>query len=358
MGIQAQGWFAQSGGGPLKKDSLQVPDPGAGEVVLAVEACGLCHTDLGFASAKVAPKHALPLVLGHEMVGRILEAGPGAESWKGKNVIVPAVLPCGDCAFCRAGRGNACPRQKMPGNDIHGGFASHTLLPAASLVAVDSSFSGAKFRALGVVADAVSTAYQAVKRSGVGKGDVAVVIGTGGVGAFAVQIARALGAHVLAADVRQDRLELMTKGGAEATFLVEGEDVKKLRQAIGDLGKKHSVPSFRQFVFECSGNAKAQSLAFGALPHAGTLAFVGYTIDKVQVRLSNLMALDATAFGTWGCPPGLYPEVLAMIQSGAITLDSFIEEAPMHKINELLDAMAEHKLDKRMVLVPDFGSST
>ena len=119
-----------------------------------------------------------------------------------KPVLVPAVLPCGECDFCRAGRGNACPHQKMPGNDIHGGFSSHMMVPAAPLVPLDGAPEGFPLDDLSVVADAVSTAYQAALRADLCAGDLAVVVGAGGVGGFLVQIARALGARVVACDVK------------------------------------------------------------------------------------------------------------------------------------------------------------
>ena len=142
MSINASGWFAVSGGGPLVKNAVPDMKPGPDDVVVQVAACGLCHTDLGFAQGKVAPKHALPLVLGHEIVGTGVACGDRATQWKNARVLVPAVLPCGKCAWCQEGRGNACPNQKMPGNDIHGGFASHVVVPAAPLVRVEG-FDGA-----------------------------------------------------------------------------------------------------------------------------------------------------------------------------------------------------------------------
>jgi 6-hydroxycyclohex-1-ene-1-carbonyl-CoA dehydrogenase len=353
MGFKAEGWFAQPGGGDLVRGPVALDAPASGEVIVEVDACGLCHTDLGYASGQVAPKHPLPLVLGHEVVGRVVAHGSASTSWAGARVLVPAVLPCGDCPFCAEGRGNACQRQKMPGNDIHGGFASHLLVPAAPLVRIEG-FEGGAFRALGVVADAVSTAYQAVKRASLKRGDIAVVVGVGGVGAFLAQIAKALGAHVIACDVSPARLELAQKHGAERTFLVGTDSARDLKRFLADFAKELRVPSLHQQIFECSGHVNGQSLAYAALPHGGTVTFVGYTIEKVQVRLSNLMALDATAHGSWGCPPQLYPEVLRLIREGAIQLDPFLDEAPMSRINELLLAMGEHRLERRMVLVPDF----
>ncbi|MGD2114334.1 MAG: alcohol dehydrogenase catalytic domain-containing protein, partial [Acidobacteriota bacterium] len=156
---EANGYFLETPGEPLVHRPLEIPTPGPGEALVEVAACGLCHTDLGFADGSVQTRHPLPLVLGHEITGRVVDTGPGAEGLDGTPVLVPAVLPCGECEFCRAGRANACPRQKMPGNDVHGGFASHVLVPAAPLVSLDGAPTGISLEEISVVADAVSTAY-------------------------------------------------------------------------------------------------------------------------------------------------------------------------------------------------------
>ena len=118
---------------------------------MEVIACGLCHTDLGYADASVPTKKGIPIVLGHEAVGRVVAAGKNFESLVGSTVLVPAVLPCGECPFCLAGRGNACPNQKMPGNDINGGFSTHFLVPARPLIKIGAGFSS-NVAALSVVA--------------------------------------------------------------------------------------------------------------------------------------------------------------------------------------------------------------
>ena len=136
----AEAYFLDTPATPLAQRDLPLDDPGDGEVVVEVAACGLCHTDLSFAGGSVAPRHPLPLVLGHEITGTVAAAGAGAEHLQGRRVMVPAVLPCGDCAFCAAGRGNACPNQKMPGNDIHGGFASHITVPMSAAFLTNSAY--------------------------------------------------------------------------------------------------------------------------------------------------------------------------------------------------------------------------
>lgn len=131
--MKAEAYFLDAPGEALAKPEYELPSPGPKEALVEVLACGLCHTDLAFANGSVGTKHPLPLVLGHEVTGKVTAAGDDFVHLLGDNVVVPAVLPCGECAFCQAGRGNACPKQKMPGNDIHGGFATHLVVPAGAL---------------------------------------------------------------------------------------------------------------------------------------------------------------------------------------------------------------------------------
>jgi 6-hydroxycyclohex-1-ene-1-carbonyl-CoA dehydrogenase len=352
METRAGAYFLDAPGAPLAHRALPLPAPGPGECLVEVRACGLCHTDLGFADGSVKPKHALPLVLGHEVVGTVVATGPDAGDRLGRPVVVPAVLPCGRCEFCRTGRGNACPAQRMPGNDIHGGFATHLLVPAAPLVPVDDAPPGFALEELSVVADAVSTAYQAVRRACVAAGDAVFVVGAGGVGSFVVQIARALGARVLACDVSAERLEVAARHGAEATLDVRDQEPAAVRKRAHGIVGEWTVPTLRWRAFECSGTPQGQALAFGLLSRGATLVQVGYSATPVELRFSNLMAFDATVHGTWGCPPEAYPEVLRLVYEGKVALAPFVERAPMSRINGLLDDMAHHRLARRMILDP------
>jgi 6-hydroxycyclohex-1-ene-1-carbonyl-CoA dehydrogenase len=349
MGIESEAFFLEQVAAPLQQRSLKLDAPGATEAIVEVAACGLCHTDLGFARGEVAPRHALPLVLGHEIVGTVIEAGDAVKSWVGKRVLVPAVMPCGECAFCRAGRGNACPAQKMPGNDIHGGFARHVLVPARSIISLEAAPASINIDALSVVADAVSTAYQAVIRSELSEGDVAFVVGGGGVGGYVAQIAKALGAHVTVCDVHPERLAELT---ADHKVDVKGREPRDVRKELFGMAKQWGVPSLRWRVFECSGVAAGQTLAYTLLSQAATLMIVGFTRETVNVRLSNLMAFDATVHGTWGCPVEAYPDVLNLIYEGRVLIEPFVERGPMSALNDYLDALEAHRLEKRMVLSP------
>ncbi len=351
--MTATGYYLTAPSEPLALRPLTLPDPGPDEVVLEVEACGLCHTDLSFANGSVRPRHALPLVLGHEITGRVVAAGDRYRQLEDRPVLVPAVLPCGHCAFCRAGRSNACPDQKMPGNDIDGGFATHVLVPAAPLVPLDDAPPGFPLAELAVVADAVSTAYQAIRRAGLAAGDAVFVVGAGGVGGFLIQIACALGARVVACDISSDRLVAATSIGAEHTVDITGRDTREVRGELRNVAGGWGIPSFRQRIFECSGTAPGQTLAYALLGPAATLMVIGYTPEKLSLRLSNLMAFDASVHGTWGCPPEVYPQILKLIYDGSVVLSPFVDHAPMSDLDRLLDDMAHHRLTRRMILHPE-----
>lgn len=353
--MQVVGWSFTTPKGPLVRESREEA-PAAGEVLVEVAGCGVCHTDLGFFYDGVPTRHPLPLTLGHEISGKILAVGAGAEAWIGREVVVPAVIPCGTCRACREGRGSICPRQIFPGNDVHGGFASHVRVPARGLCPVPDlrdrkrNPHGIDLASLSVVADAVSTPYQAIERSGLAHGDVAVFVGAGGVGGFGIQIAAARGAHVIAIDVDERRLQQMKQHGATATF--PAGDARELKKLVGAFAKERDVPTWRTFVFETSGSKSGQETAFVLLGHGGFLSVVGYTPAKVELRLSNLMALDATAQGNWGCLPGHYPAIVDLVLAGAIAVKPFVEHRPLSSINQTFADLHEHKVSRRVVLVP------
>ena len=129
MHVDAMGYALTKVGAPLQRREFTL-QPSADDVIVEVAGCGVCHTDLSFWHYGVPTKHELPLVLGHEISGNVVD---GPDELKGKPVIIPAVLPCGDCSLCHSGRSNICQNQKMPGNDFNGGFSSHIVVPAKYL---------------------------------------------------------------------------------------------------------------------------------------------------------------------------------------------------------------------------------
>jgi 6-hydroxycyclohex-1-ene-1-carbonyl-CoA dehydrogenase len=295
--------------------------------------------------------------LGHEVAGVVREIGAGADpALVGRPVVVPAVLPCGDCELCRAGHRRICRRQVMPGNDRDGGFASHVVVPARFLCPVpDAALAAHELWELAVVADAISTPFQAVKRSELAAGDLAVFVGVGGIGIHGVQIAAAAGAVVVAVDVDDRKLEQALAAGARGAVNVRGAAPKEIRKLVKAEADRLGAPPFLWKVFETSGTRAGQETAFGLLGFGASLAVVGYTMDRVEVCLSNLMAYDAVARGNWGADPLIYPELLDWIGAGRIGVRPFVESHPLDRINEVLRAAQQGELVKRAVMVPGYS---
>ncbi len=348
-------WMMVSGEAPLEKVAFDLESPKPDDVVVKVSGCGVCHTDLGFYYDGVRTNQPLPLTLGHEISGIVTEAGENAQEWLGQSVIVPAVMPCGECDACARGKGTICRAQKMPGNDIEGGFASHITVPSRGLCPVDTdqlAKVGLSLADVSVVADALTTPYQAAVQAGVGEGDLVIVNGTGGVGGYAVQVAAAMGATVVAIDVVPEKLAAVAEYGAALTLNARDFDPRSLKKEIIGFAKANGLRTSEWIIMECSGTAAGQAAAFGLLNHGATMCVVGFTMDKLEVRLSNLMAFHARLLGNWGCPPELYPGALELVTSGKVKLLPFVEQRPLDDINEVFQAVHDGKLVRRQILVP------
>ncbi len=350
----AYGYQLTQVGVPLGLAEFPSLEPGPEEVIVKIAGCGVCHTDVGFAVDGVPTRHELPLVLGHEITGWVVAAGEQFQYWEGEPVIVPAVIACGKCPACKAGRPTICRKQFMPGNDGHGGFATHVRVPARGLCPVPNPLPpGISLEALSVVADAVTTPFEAIRRSGLKAGEVAVIVGAGGIGGFGVQIAAALGAKVIAVDIDGDRLELAQQYGASLVLNPDQSNEKELRWNVRSFAEEFAAPGSTLKIFEMSGTAEGQRTAYSFLDFGAYLAIVGYTPKKIEVRLSNLMAFDATAQGNWGCPAEQYPSALKLVLEGKIAIEPFIERHVLEETPEVMEGVARHAFRRRVVLVPN-----
>jgi len=349
----AYGFQLTEPGKPLERVELQPLQPAQNGVIVQIAGCGVCHTDIGFALDGVPTRHSLPLILGHEISGRVVAAGDKASEWLDRAVIVPAVVPCGVCAACAAGRPTICRDQFMPGNHGHGGFATHVQVPANGLCPVpDDLPAGLTLEMLSVVADAVTTPLEAILRAALSPADIAVFVGAGGVGGFGVQLAAALGAEVVAIDIDAKRLDLATRHGASLALDASTTELKEIRKSVRAFVRDLGRPSLGLKIFETSGTPQGQETAYGLLDPGAHLAVVGYTPKKVELRLSNLMAFDATAQGNWGSSPERYPEALQLVLDGKVILEPFVETYPLDQAPSVLQAVAAHEISRRAILVP------
>jgi 6-hydroxycyclohex-1-ene-1-carbonyl-CoA dehydrogenase len=347
-------WMMTAPGAPFERRDLPARPPEPGEAVIEVAGCGVCHTDLSFLYHGVKTRGALPLVLGHEISGIVRAVGAGVDAaLVGRAVVVPAVLPCGECDLCRAGRRTICRKQVMPGNDRNGGFASHVVVPARFLCPVpEKVLATHELWELSVVSDAASTPFEAVKRSGLAAGDLAVLVGAGGIGVYGVQIAAATGAKVIALDIDERKLEQARAAGARSALNVKDMAVKDIRKLVRGEAEKIGAPAHLWKIFEMSGTRAGQETAFSLLGFGASLAIVGFTTDRVEIGLSNLMAYDATVRGNWGADPLIYPELLDWVGDGRVAVKPYIEKHALAEINEVFGEAKRGGFLKRVVLVP------
>ncbi|MFH0730294.1 MAG: 6-hydroxycyclohex-1-ene-1-carbonyl-CoA dehydrogenase [Pseudomonadota bacterium] len=340
--------------GKLLKTEIPIPDLKDGEVLVEVAGCGVCHTDMGYFYDGVPTVVKPPLTLGHEIAGTVVA---GDASWLGKEVIIPAVLPCRKCILCKSGRGNRCLDQNMPGNSlgIYGGFSSHIPVPSIDLCEVKNR-GDIPLSHLAVVADAVTTPYQAAKRADLQPGDNVIVIGiTGGVGQYMGQIAKALGAKTVIGIARhQDKLERALSFGADFVINSTGKDPSAVFKEFRALCKSNGQPSSGWKIFEVTGVKAGQEIALNLLTFTCKLIVVGFGVAKTEYAIGRLMVFDAELIGTWGCLPEYYPIVLDMVMSGKINIESFVETRPMSSIAETFAEAHKAPPMKRIVLTPDF----
>jgi 6-hydroxycyclohex-1-ene-1-carbonyl-CoA dehydrogenase len=331
-------------GKPLTVEEVPTPEPGSGEVLVKVAACGACHTDLHYIDHGVPTFKKPPMILGHETSGTVAALGDAVESWKeGDQVLLPAVYGCGHCSMCRIGRENVCQSMVMFGNHIDGGYAEYILAPAKHLFAMPEDVPLIEGS---VIADAVTTPYHAVvNRAQVKPGDHVVVFGCGGIGINVVQMAAAIGARVIAIDVADEKLEWAAKLGAEETINPTGiERIDKTVRKMTDGGA--------HIAFEAIGLPITQKQAFACLRPGGRFIVVGFASKPMELNTGRTMFLEMEVIGSLGCPPADYPRVLSLVQQGKLKVKELVTaQFPLDQINDAFETLRKGE-GIRSVIVP------
>ncbi len=250
---------------PLELRDVPTPEPGPEQVLVRIEACGLCHTDIHAARGEWPVKPSPPFIPGHEGVGVIERVGPGNSHGLsvGDRVALPWLgYACGDCRYCNSGRETLCPSQLNTGYAINGAFAEYAVGYARHVVRVPAEVSpldAAPLTCAGV------TTYKAVKVSGATSASLVAVFGAGGLGHLAIQYARITGAAVVAVDTNADRLASALELGAEHVVHVGEEDPVAAIQRLGGADAAISTAV----------NPSAFEQAIGSLARGGRLVCVG-----------------------------------------------------------------------------------
>jgi 6-hydroxycyclohex-1-ene-1-carbonyl-CoA dehydrogenase len=317
---------------PLCIEDWPTPSPGAGEILVRVAACGVCHTDLHYIDHGTPTFKTPPLVLGHEIAGTVAALGAGVSGVKaGDHVLLAAVLTCGQCDACRSGRENICEVSRMLGNDIDGGYAEYVVAPAKDAFALPE---GVPLIEGSILADAVTTPYHAVvRRARVAPGDRVVVIGCGGIGLNVVQVANAAGARVIAVDKVAKKLDVARALGAEHTIdaSVESRVDKAVRKLTGQGA---------DVAFEAIGHPATQELAVSCVRTGGRIVLVGYSSENLPLNAGRVMYRELDVIGSLGCRPADYPRVIALAQTGRIALERMVTHRfPLDRINDAFDVL-------------------
>jgi propanol-preferring alcohol dehydrogenase len=330
---------------PLRIEDVAVPELAAGEVLVQVAACGLCHTDLHYIDHGVPTVKPPPMILGHEISGTVVLTGTATGAIKeGDRVLLPAILTCGQCAACRNGRENICQNMRMFGNDIDGAYAEYVKAPAKDIFALPPEIPLVEGC---IIADAVTTPYHAVKnRAEVRPGDNVVVFGCGGVGLNVVQFAHLAGGIVIAVDLVEERLEWAQRLGASSTVnprQIEGGAARKIRQLTG---------GGADVAIEAIGNPATIQEAFSSLHPGGRLVVVGYSDHEVALNAGRMMYREMEIRGSLGCRPVDYPRVIELVRTGRIQVVPLVTARfPLEHINEGLDALRQSQGIRSVVVM-------
>ncbi len=341
--------------GKIERTAVDMPPLNRGDVVVEIAGCGVCHTDLGYYYDGVPTVQKPPLTLGHEISGNVIG---GDEKLVGKEVIVPAVMGCNNCPICAEGRSNRCLAQKMPGNSMgmYGGYSSHIVVPGRDLCVVENR-GDTPLEHLAVIADAISTPYQAAIRADLKEGDLCIVIGAGGgVGSYMTQFCNAFGAKaVIAVDIVEEKLDRALKFGATHAINSMNKSPKDIKNEFKALCKENGFPSnYGWKIFEVTGTKPGQAIGLELLSFIGKLIVIGYGMATHEYMLSKLMAFDAEMIGTWACLPQYYPKILEMVLAKKIDIGPFVETRPMSTIVETFETVHKSAPERRVVLIPDF----
>jgi 6-hydroxycyclohex-1-ene-1-carbonyl-CoA dehydrogenase len=331
---------------PLAIEQWPTPTIHSHEVLVKVAACGICHTDLHYIDHGVPTFKKPPLILGHEPSGIIAQVGKDVKNFKeGDRVLLPAVLTCGVCEYCRTGRENICSTMTMFGNNVDGAYAEYVAAPGKDLFHLPNEI---PLEEGSIIADAISTPYHAVKnRAEVRAGDTVVVLGCGGVGVNVVQVAAAFGGVVIAVDISDKKLEWAKKLGA--TYTVNPTRIENLGKEI-----KKMTGGGADIAIEAIGKPQTIEAAFGTLRKGGRLVVVGYSAEDIKLSAAKVMYFEMEVRGSLGCRPVDYPKLIELCRIGKIKVKELVtQKFALDKINDAFDLLRSHDENAlRSIVVP------
>ena len=351
---------ARAKGEPVTVETIEVPDPGAGEVLVAVQACGVCHTDLHYREGAINDE--FPFLLGHEASGIVEEVGDGVtDVAPGDFVILNWRAVCGQCRSCRRGRPwycfathNATQKMTLDGVELSpalgiGAFAEKTLVHAGQATKVDPA---ARPEVAGLVGCGVMAGLGAAMNTGnVGRGDSVAVFGCGGVGDAAIAGSSLAGAHtIIAVDLDDRKLAIAREFGATHTVNSSTEDpVEAIRSLTGGNGVDVAI--------EAVGLPVTYEQAFYSRDLAGTVVLVGVPNPEMKIELPmiEVFGRGGTLKSSWygDCLPSRdFPMLIDLYLQGRLDLDRFVSETiSLDDVEEAFHAMERGEVLRSVVVL-------
>jgi propanol-preferring alcohol dehydrogenase len=321
--------------GAVAVASVAVAAPGTGEVLLRMEACGLCHSDLFVASLDKLP--LVPLTLGHEGIGRVEAVGAGVTGFAvgDRAGVTFLASTCGACDLCLTGRERFCQRQLNFGYTVHGALTGYAVVPAPLLVRVPEALSAA---AAAPLCCAGWTAYGALREAGLRPGQSVALFGMGGLGHLAIQYARHLGLRVAAADISESKLEMARSLGADLAVAAETAGRTLQKQWGG-----------ADAAIVLTGSPPAIQQAFRSLKRTGTLITSGLSTNQYELPIVDTVLKGISIRGSYLGTRADLEEVFRLAQLGVGR--AHIEEHALDEAPELFDAMRRGEILGRAVVV-------
>lgn len=330
--------IATSFGRPLILSDVAVPAPGPGEVLVKVAACGVCHTDIHAVDGDWPVKPKLPFIPGHEVVGRVAALGQGVTRFREGDVIGVAWLhdACGACEYCGTGWETLCASQHNTGYSVDGGYAEYMVADADYAVKIPAAMDLVK--AAPILCAGV-TAYKGIKETDTKAGDWLAISGVGGLGHVAVQYAKAMGLHVVAIDVSEDKLALARRLGADIALNATVPDlaVEVLRRTDGMHGALITAVSAPAFA-EC----------LSLLRPGGTMSMVGLPPGSFALPIFDVVLKRLTLRGSIVGTRQDLTEALTFAAEGKVSAQ--VESRPLDEINAILAELKAGHVRGRVVL--------
>jgi len=322
---------------PLAIEDRPIPEPGTGQVVVKIEASGLCHTDIHAANGDWPVKPSPPFVPGHEGVGTVTRVGAGVTRLQeGDRVAIPWLgWACGECEYCTSGWETLCEKQLNSGYGIDGGWAEYAVASAAyvgKVPAAIDAFEAAPLTCAGV------TTYKAVKVSGARSSDLVAIFGVGGLGHLALQYALIAGAQVVAVDLFDEKLALARELGAAYTVNARNEDPAAAIKALGGADAAISLAV----------SPKAFEQAYGSLRRGGTLVFVGLPADNfIQLPIFETVLNGTQVRGSIVGTRVDLQEVFELHAAGKTEV--VYEKRQLEQVNEAIKEVESGQVKARLV---------